>query len=329
MPPSDDATGKTTPSDHALSAGPVVGRADIKAAAERIAPFVRRTPLLRLDGPVPCELKLEQLQVTGSFKARGAFNTLLASRVPEGGVAAASGGNHGAAVAFAARRLGHPAAIFVPSIASAAKLAVIRDQMADVTVDGARYADALANCEAHQAATGAISIHAYDAAETIAGQGTVAAEWEADTGGIDTVLVAVGGGGLIAGIAAWFEGRVKVVGVEPETACALHAALAAGHPVDVPVDGVAADSLGAKRTGARNLAIAQRHVDGVVRVPDQAIVDAMARLWKTARIVTEAGGAAAYAALLSGAYTRAPGERVGVLVCGANVDPAFFAKIAT
>jgi len=169
-------------------------------------------------------------------------------------VAAASGGNHGAAVAYAARRLGHPATIFVPSIASPAKLAVIRDQMADVTVAGERYADALALCEAHQAATGAISIHAYDAAATIAGQGTVAAEWEEDTGGIDTILVAVGGGGLISGIAAWFGGRVKVVGVEPEEASALHAALVAGEPVDVSVDGVAADSLGAKRTGALNLA---------------------------------------------------------------------------
>jgi threonine dehydratase len=299
----------------------------IVEAAARIGEYVRRTPLLRLDAPFPCELKLEHMQVTGSFKARGAFNTLLSAAVPEAGVAAASGGNHGAAVAFAANRLGYPSNIFVPSIASPAKLAVIRDAMADVTVAGELYADALANAEAFMAETGAISVHAYDAPATIAGQGTVAREWDADTGGIDTVLVAVGGGGLIAGIAAWFAGRVKVVGVEPETACALHAALAAGAPVDVTVEGVAADSLGARRTGERNLSIAQRHVAEMVRVPDGAIVDAMRTLWQTARIAAEPGGAAAYAALLSGAYTPAPGERVGVLVCGANVDPALFAQI--
>jgi len=266
--------------------------------------------------------------VTGSFKARGAFNSLLSAAVPDGGVAAASGGNHGAAVAYAARRLGHPATIFVPEIASPAKLAVIADQMADVVVSGERYADALALCEAHQAKTGAISVHAYDAPATIAGQGTVAAEWEADTGGIDTVLVAVGGGGLVAGIAAWFEGRVKVVGVEPEGSRALHAALEAGEAVDVPVGGIAADSLGARRTGALNLAIARRYVADVVLVPDQAIVDAMRTLWREARIVTEPGGAAAFAALLSGAYTPEPGERVGVLVCGANVDMTAFAEIS-
>lgn len=305
----------------------IVSREMISEAERRIAAYVRRTPLLRLDHPRPCELKLEQLQVTGSFKVRGAFNSLLSVKVPGAGVAAASGGNHGAAVAYAARRLGHPATIFVPEIASRAKLAVIRDQQADVVVAGERYADALPNCEDFRAATGAISVHAYDAAATVAGQGTVAAEWEADTGGIDTVLVAVGGGGLIAGIAAWFEGRVKVVGVEPEGSRALQAALAAGEPVDVPVESIAADSLGAKRTGELNLAVARKYVVEVVLVPDHAIIDAMRALWQSARIVTEPGGAAAYAALLSGAYTPAPGERVGVLVCGANVDMTLFAEI--
>ena len=307
--------------------GMMVERDDIAAAAERIAPFVRRTPVMRLEGPVPCELKLESLQVTGTFKARGAFNTMLAQAVPAAGVAAASGGNHGAAVAYAANRLGHPSTVFVPSLANPTKLGVIRDALADVFIAGERYADALARCSAFCAETGAMDIHAYEAAATIAGQGTVAAEWEADTGGIDTVLVAVGGGGLIAGIAAWFEGRVKVVGVEPEGSRCLHAALEAGSPVDVDIESVAADSLGARRTGTLNLAICQRHVAGVVLVPDQAIVDAQRALWRAARIVTEPGGAAAFAALQSGAYTPADGERVGVLVCGGNADPSVFAEL--
>lgn len=304
-----------------------IGRTEIECAAGRIAPYVRRTPLLALDAPVRCELKLEQLQVTGSFKVRGAFNTLLSAVVPNAGVAAASGGNHGAAVAHAAHRLGRPAAVFVPSIASPTKLTVIREAGADVHVGGAFYADALAACEAYRETTGAIGIHAYDAPATIAGQGTVAAEWEADTAGLDTVLVAVGGGGLIAGIAAWFEGRVKVVGVEPEGSACLSAALAAGSPVDVDVASVAADSLGARCTGALNLAIAQAHVARVVLVPDAAIVEAQRALWRAARLVTEPGGAAAFGALLSGAYVPEPDERVGVLVCGANADPAEFAEI--
>lgn len=305
----------------------MIGRAEIEAAARAIDGAVRRTPVLRIEAPVRCELKLEQLQLTGSFKARGAFHTLLTSAVPPAGVAAASGGNHGAAVAYAARRLGHRAAIFVPAIASPAKLAVIRAAGAEVTVAGARYADALERCEAYQAETGAVSVHAYDAAATIAGQGTVAAEWEDQSDGLDTVLVAVGGGGLIAGVAAWFEGRVKVVGVEPEGSCCLSEALAAGAPVDVDVDSIAADSLGARRTGALNLAIAQAHVAQLVLVADDAIVEAQRALWRAARLVTEPGGAAAFAALRSGAYRPAAGERVGVLVCGANTDLAGFAAL--
>ncbi len=230
-------------------------------------------------------------------------------------------------MAYAARRLGHQATIFVPAIASPAKVAVIREAGATVRIGGDRYADALALCEAFQAETGAVGVHAYDAEATIAGQGTVAAEWEADTAGLDTVLVAVGGGGLISGVAAWFAGRVKVVAVEPEGSRALHAALEAGTPVDVTVDSVAADSLGARRIGERNFAVCREHVAEAVLVTDAAIGAAQVALWRQARLMTEPGGAAAYAALLSGAYRPAAGERVGVLVCGANVDPAAFARL--
>lgn len=303
----------------------MIGRAEIEAAAFAIADEVRVTPVMRLDAAARCELKLEHHQIAGSFKARGAFYNLLTRSVPQAGVAAASGGNHGAAVATAARRLGHKATIFVPSIASPAKVDVIRRTGATVVVGGERYADALAACERHLAETGAMSIHAYDADETIAGQGTVAAEWEGQTGGLDTVLVAVGGGGLICGIAAWFDGRVKVVGVEPKGSCALYAAMLADKPVEVSVSSVAADSLGARIVGSRNLEICRRAVDHVALVSDDAIVDAQRTLWREARILAEPGGAAAYGALLSGAYVPADGERVGVLVCGANTDPARFA----
>lgn len=302
----------------------MTARRDIEAAALAIADEVRVTPVMEMGGPVPCELKLEHHQVAGSFKARGAFYNLLSRPVPKAGLAAASGGNHGAAVATAAARLGAKATIFVPSIASAAKVDVIRRTGAEVVVGGERYADALAACERFQDETGAMSIHAYDADETIAGQGTVAAEWEGQSRGLDTVLVAVGGGGLISGIAAWFDGRVKVVGVEPEGSCALHAALDAGKPVDVSVDSIAADSLGARSVGARNYEICARAVDHVALISDRAIEAAQAALWLDARILVEPGGAAAYGALLSGAYVPADGERVGVLVCGANMDPQLF-----
>ncbi len=298
---------------------------NIRAAGRRIAGHVRRTPVLRVEAdcfatPEPLALKLELLQHAGSFKPRGAFNTLLSRDIPPAGVAAASGGNHGAAVAFAARALGIPAHIFVPEISSQVKIDRIRRLGAEVTVRGERYADALAECEAYMARAGAIGIHAYDADETIAGQGTVALEWEEQEPGLDTVLVSVGGAGLIAGIAAWFAGRVKVIGVEPETSRALQAALAAGHPVDVPVSGLAADSLGARSVGDRNFAICKDHVADTVLVSDDAIAAAQARLWDRLRLAAEPGGAAAAAALLSGAYRPAPGERVGVLVCGGNVD---------
>jgi threonine dehydratase len=302
----------------------MIGPDDIEAAHARIAAHVRRTPVIDVAGAPyglaqPLSLKLECLQHTGSFKPRGAFNNLFSRRVPAAGVAAASGGKHGAAVAVAAAALGHPAAIFVPEIASLAKVVKIRRAGADVHVAGARYADALALCEAHQAATGAIGIHAYDAAETIAGQGTVALEWLAQAPDLDTVLVAVGGGGLIAGIAAYLEDRVRVVAVEPETSCCLYAARKAGRPVEVPVEGIAADSLGAKSCGALAFEIAERFVEETLLVPDDAIRAAQAHLWRDLQLAAEPGGATALAALIAGAYRPSPTERVGVLVCGANV----------
>ncbi|HUN12310.1 MAG TPA: threonine/serine dehydratase [Rhabdaerophilum sp.] len=305
---------------------------DIRAAHARIAGHVRRTPTMQLSAatfgtPVPVAMKLEFLQVTGTFKARGAFNTLLGGTMPKAGVCAASGGNHGIAVAHAAATLGIPARIFVPEISSPAKIARIRETGAELVVGGARYSDALAACEAYAAETGAHSVHAYDAWPTITGQGTVGLEWEEDAGGLDTVLVAVGGGGLISGIARWFDRRVKVVGVEPEGSRALQAALAAGGPVDVEVNSIAADSLGAKNVGPLVHEIAARHVDRVVLVPDEAIRAAMATLWQDFRLLSEPGGATALAAILSGAYKAAPGERVGILLCGGNVDLAKAAEL--
>ena len=306
-----------------------VTRADVDAAWALIRPHIRRTPVIEvtagdlgLSGP-PVAFKLEFRQHTGSFKARGAMLNLLTRAVPAAGVAAASGGNHGAAVAWAAARAGVPANIFVPAISSPAKIARIESYGATLHLGGAAYAEALAACEAFQAATGAIGIHAYDAPETLAGQGTVAREFAEDAQ-VDTILVATGGGGLIGGMAAWAEGRPRIVSVEPETSACLHAALAAGHPVDVPVSGIATDSLGARRVGALPFAAAQAHVAAAVTVPDDAIRAARAWLWETLRIVSEPGGAAALAGLLSGAYAPAPGERIGILLCGANTGAVSF-----
>jgi threonine dehydratase len=310
-----------------------VDAAAIRAAHARIAPFIRRTPLLEAVSPVagapPISLKLEFLQHTGSFKPRGAFNNLLTRTAPAAGCATASGGNHGAAVAHAAARLGVAARIFVPEIAAPVKIAKIRASGAEPVVQGATYFDALALCEAYCAQTGALAIHAYDSVATIAGQGTVGLEWEADLARLgaalpDTLLVAVGGGGLIAGIAAWFAGRVRIVGVEPQGSRALHAAFAAGRPVDVAVDSIAADSLGARRVGDLVFAIARAAVAESVLVEDAAIRAAQAALWRDFCVIAEPGGAAAYAALASGAYSPAPGERVGVLLCGANANLASF-----
>ena len=311
---------------------PNVSQADIRAAYAVIVPHMRRTPLVEDVSPIagspPISLKLECLQHAGSFKPRGAFHNLLTRAAPTVGCATASGGNHGAAVAYAAGKLGIKARIFVPEIAAPPKIAKIKAYGAEVVVKGAAYADAQELCDAYVAESGALAIHPFATATTVAGQGTVGLEWEEDLARLgrapfDTALVAVGGGGLIAGIAAWFDGRIKVVGVEPEGSRALDAALAAGRPVDVPVESVAADSLGARCVGALNLAIARRAVDRVALVGDAAIRDAQRRLWRELQIAVEPGGAAAYAALASGAYRPSPGERVGVLVCGANValDP--------
>jgi threonine dehydratase len=244
--------------------------------------------------------------------------------VPAAGVAAASGGNHGAAVAYAAMRLGHKARIFVPEISSAAKIARIRSYGAELTVGGKVYAEALAACEAYIAETGALSVHAFDQAETMLGQGSVGLELERQAPGIDSLLVAVGGGGLIGGIAAWYEGRIKIVGVEPRLAPTLHMALAAGHPVDAPAGGIAADSLAPKRIGELVFPIVRRHAVVAVLVEDEAILSAQRALWKTARIAAEPGAAAPLAALLSGAYVPTKNEHVGVLVSGGNTTAVAF-----
>ena len=310
-----------------------ITRAAIEEAHARIAPHIRRTPVMNLQGafgyPGPVSLKLEFLQHAGSFKSRGAFNTLLSNPVPAAGVAAASGGNHGAAVAYAARQLGVKARIFVPEISSPAKIAVIRSHGAEVVIGGARYADAQEACDRYVAESGALRIHPFAAESTMAGQGTVGLEWEQDDPALDTVLVAVGGGGLIGGIASWWAGRVKVVGVEPEGSRALHAALQAGGPVDVEVDSVAADSLGARNTGDLVHAVCSRTVDHVALVTDASIREAQAMLWRDYRIAAEPGGAAALAALSSGAYKPRPGERIGILLCGANVELTKLAELVS
>jgi threonine dehydratase len=302
-------------------------RAEVRRAALRIAPFVRRTPVAVLSGnaaglPPGVVLKLEHLQHSGSFKARGAFNTLLSAQVPAGGVIAASGGNHGAAVAYAASRLGHRAQIFVPAAAPEAKLARIRRYGAEVVAVGSNYAEAYQASLEQEHRTGELRVHAYDQAEVVAGQGTVAYELSQQAPELDTVLIAVGGGGLIAGCAAWYTDSVRIVGVEPEQAPTMHAARAAGAPVDVEVGGVAADALGARRLGSIAAEVTGRYVEKAVLVPDEAIRSAQRVLWEELRVLAEPGGATALAALLSGAYVHDDGERIGVVVCGANLDPS-------
>jgi threonine dehydratase len=300
------------------------GRKEISSAYELITPHIRRTPVIEVKGDdfgIAVEtlvLKLELLQHAGSFKARGAFTNLLTRKIPRAGVVAASGGNHGAAVAFAAMKLNIRAKIFVPSVASPAKIRQITEYGAELVVGGERYADALAASEAWIEHSGAMPIHAFDQAETLLGQGTVGLELERQANQLTTLLVAVGGGGLIAGIASWYGGRIKIVGVEPDQAPTLTRALEAGQPVDAEAGGIAADSLAPRRIGQLAFPIAQRLVGRTVLVSDDAIRDAQRRLWKTLRIVAEPGGAAALAALTSGAYVPDPGERIGVLICGGN-----------
>jgi threonine dehydratase len=306
-----------------------ISREAIARTYALIRPHIRRTPVIDVDGAdfgldgIRIILKLELLQHAGSFKTRGAFANLLTREIPSAGVVAASGGNHGAAVAFAARKLSKPARIFVPTVATFEKQERIRGYGADLVVTGDRYVDALAASQEWAAQSGALRIHAYDQPETLLGQGTVGLEFEEQDPQLDTLLVAVGGGGLIGGIAAWYRSRIKVVGVEPEAAPTLAKALAAGHPVDTETGGIAADSLAAKRVGDLMFPIAQAHVESVRLVPDEAIVEARKALWTTLRIMAEPGGAAALAALLSRRYEPKAGERVGVLVCGGNTAVAF------
>ena len=303
---------------------------DIDAAAARIAPHVRITPVVAMEprafgSPARLVLKLELMQHTGSFKPRGAFNRILSSTVPDSGVIAASGGNHGAAVAYAARQLGHVAEIFVPEPTPDVKVERLRRYGARVVLAGADYAEAYAASGERARETGALEVHAYDQPEVLAGQGTLGRELERQTEGLDTVLVGVGGGGLIGGVAAWFAGRVKVVAVEPERCPTLYAAVEAGAPVDVEVGGIAADSLGARRIGSLMLPIAQQFVHGVALVSDEEIRQTQRALWDSVRVLAEPGGAAALAGLRSGRYQPAAGERVAVIVCGGNTDPARFA----
>jgi len=308
-----------------------VGPREIEKVREVIRPHVRITPVIGVNGAdfglgdFSITLKLELFQHSGSFKARGAFTNLLTRSIPVAGVVAASGGNHGAAVAYAAMRLRVPAKIFVPTVSSPAKIDRIRAYGAELAIVGDRYADALAASEAWVERTNALPVHAYDQLETLLGQGTLGMEL-AEQVPLDTVLVSVGGGGLLGGVAAWYAGKVKVIGVEPESAPTLTEALKAGRPVDAPAGGIAADSLAPRRVGELMFPIARAHVATVLLVSDAAIRRAQEALWSAVRIVAEPGGAAAFAALLSGVYTPAAGERVGVVVSGGNSTAVDFAR---
>jgi threonine dehydratase len=309
-----------------------IDRNHIAATERLIRRYVRHTAAITVDAAdfglaaAPLVFKLEFLQHTGSFKPRGAFANLLTRAAPAAGVVAASGGNHGAAVAYAAMRLGLRAAIFVPRVTSGAKRERIRSYGAELMVIGDSYAEALAASEERVAKSGALAIHAFDQPETLLGQGSVGLELEADRPELDTLLVAVGGGGLIGGIAAWYEGRIRIVAVEPEAAPTLHDALLAGHPVDAPASGIAADSLAPRRVGRLMFPIAQKFVAAAVLAGDDAIRAAQQRLWEVLRIAAEPGGAAALAALLSRRYRPRTGERVAVLLCGANTTAVDFGR---
>jgi threonine dehydratase len=300
-----------------------IDRQRISETERLIRPHVRRTPVIEAEGVT---LKLELLQHSGSFKARGAFANLLTRDVPRAGVVAASGGNHGAAVAYAAHKLGKRARIYVPTVSSPAKIERIRSYGADLVVGGDRYADALAASEKWAAENGALQIHAFDQEGALLGQGTAGLELEAQAPELDTLLVAVGGGGLIGGIAGWYEGRLRLIGVEPRLAPTLSKALQAGRPVDAEAGGIAADSLAPKRVGELMFPLAQKYVERVLLVEDEAIRAAQRALWESLRIASEPGGAAAYAALLSGQYKPQSGERVGVLVCGGNTTAVDFSR---
>ena len=302
----------------------MITRKEILATYDTIRPWIRRTPVVQLElGELPSvTLKLEQLQCAGSFKARGAFANLLLREVPAAGVVAASGGNHGVAVAYAANRRGVPARIFVPTVSAPAKMERIRQLGAELVVTGDRYADALAAAQDWEASSGAMSVHAFDQRETLLGQGTLGLELARQTEQLDTVLVAVGGGGLIGGVAAWFGGATRVIGVEPDGAPTLTRARAAGEPADAPAEGVAADALAPRRVGELMFPISQAYVEDVVLVDDAAILAAQRTLWQTARIAAEPAASVGIAALLTGAYKPAPGEHVTVVISGANMSPS-------
>ena len=309
----------------------MITRRQISQAYAVISPRLRRTPVLAVNefSALPLTLKLEVFQHTGSFKPRGAFANLLGAELTGAGVAAASGGNHGAAVAYAAAKLALKARIFVPRATPSAKLALIRSHGAEIVQEGENYAKAFELCQTYSEETGAKLIHAYDSEPTISGQGTLALELEEQAPDLDTVLVAVGGGGLIAGIAAWYSSGLKIVSVEPEDCPTLERALAAGRPVDISPAGTAADSLGASRIGSIPFALAQSYVDRALLVPEDAIRKAQVWLWRNLRLIAEPGGATAFAAIASGLYAPEPQERVGVVICGANTDPAAVAEMAS
>jgi threonine dehydratase len=330
----------------------VISRDDIRRTYDAIGGYIRRTPVVRADlrdlgaSPGAVALKLEQLQCAGSFKARGAFANLLLRDVPPSGVVAASGGNHGVAVAYAASRVspagdragpggnkagpggrqrGLPAKIFVPAVSAPAKIERIRELGADLVVTGERYADALAAAQQWAGSSGAMSVHAYDQRETILGQGTVGLELAGQADGLDTVLVPVGGGGLIAGIASWFAGEVRIVAVEPDGAPTLSYARAAGRPADAPAGSVAADALAPRRVGELVFPITERYVEDVVLVDDESILAAQQALWQALRVAAEPAASVGIAALLAGAYKPAAGERVAVVISGANMSPSTLA----
>jgi threonine dehydratase len=307
----------------------MISRTEIQDAGRRIAMHVRRTPVMALEEKAfgidaRIFFKLECFQHTGSFKPRGAFNCILSSKIEEAGVIAASGGNHGAAVAYAAHELGHRAEIFIPVITPKNKIDRLRQYGATINITGNNYSEALAASRERAIETGAVAIHAYDDARVLAGQGTLGMELEEQVRGLDSVLIAVGGGGLIGGVASWYHDRVRVIAVEPERASTLHESLAARQVVDVETGGIAADSLGARRVGELMFPTAQRFVTQSLLVSDEQIIEAQRVLWQQIRLIAEPGGATAFAAILSGGYKPHPGERVGVVLCGSNAELASF-----
>jgi threonine dehydratase len=310
----------------------MISRDDIRAAHVRVAPHIRATPVVQIEAggmgvEFPVWLKLEQVQVTGSFKVRGAFNAMVSQDIPGAGVVAASGGNHGAAVAYAATKLGIKSTIFVPKLlANEVKLARMRGFGGDVVLTDGSVGDVMRIYGEHATRTGALAVHPYDTAPTLTGQGTLGLEIERQIEGIDTVLIAVGGGGLIGGVAAWFDGRVNVVAVESDGTATLNRALRDGLGGDLQVSGVASSSLGAPDIGVMPFEIAKRVIKTNIMVSDDDIYAAQNALWQGARIIGEPGAATALAALTSGAYVPEKGEKICVVVCGGNAEPGWFLK---